>query len=302
MQFEHEIANLCLKLAKMHALVLLLIRILSILCTTPKALAMAKPVANREDHKPQSMRSVEIACKIATSITSLHSMATHILSVVNEIKRRITTGQYQPGERLVELQLVEDLGVSRTPIRLAFEELAKDGLLERLPTRGFRVKSFDAQDLGHAIDVRGSLEGMAARLVAERGASAEHLAQLRQCVEDGRRLLDAAVAAGYRVDPRQWMVINAQFHATLLAAAGNQPLTDAVAFISKMPMAAATALSVEGIAPQLEYEFIARAQQDHSDLFAAIAQRESQRAEWIMREHARKTRDNKHRLLGLQIP
>ena len=126
MQFEHEIADFCLKLAKMHALVLLLIRILSILCTTPKALAMAKPVANREDHKPQSMRSVEIACKIATSITSLQSMATHILSVVNEIKRRITTGQYQPGERLVELQLVEDLGVSRTPIRLAFEELAKD--------------------------------------------------------------------------------------------------------------------------------------------------------------------------------
>lgn len=227
-------------------------------------------------------------------------MATHIHSVVNEIKRRITTGQYQPGERLVELQLVDDLGVSRTPIRLAFEELAKDGLLERLPTRGFRVKTFDARHLSDAIDVRGTLEGMAARLVAERGGSADHLEQLRDCVEEGRLLLAAAVTAGYRVDPRQWMVINAKFHAALLGAAANQPLTEAVGFISKMPMAAAAALSTEGVAPQLEYEFIARAQQDHCELLTAIEQREGMRAEWIMREHARKTRDNKQRLLELQ--
>ena len=62
-------------------------------------------------------------------------MATQINTVVNALKRRIISGTYKPGERLVELQLAEELNVSRTPIRLAFEELTKEGLLERLPTR-----------------------------------------------------------------------------------------------------------------------------------------------------------------------
>ncbi|WP_028604988.1 GntR family transcriptional regulator [Ottowia thiooxydans] len=225
-------------------------------------------------------------------------MATQTHSVVHEIKRRIISGQYQSGERLLELQLAEDLGVSRTPIRLAFEELTKDGLLERLPTRGFRVKSFNAKDLSDAIEVRGTLEGMAARLVAEKGMSREGLQVLHDCLDEGRHLLAQARAAGQTLDMRWWMDINAKFHAALLQSADSQPLKDAIDFISKIPMAAATAVSVQGVAPQLEYEFIARAHQDHCDLVTAIEQHEGARAESIMREHARKTRDNKHRLLA----
>lgn len=225
-------------------------------------------------------------------------MATQIHSVVNEIKRRIFAGQYQPGERLLELQLVDDLGVSRTPIRLAFEELAKDGLLERLPTRGFRVKSFNAQDLSDAIEVRGTLEGMSARLAAEKGMDSQSMQVLYSCLDEGRELLAQPQDAGNVLDARKWMVINAKFHSTLIQAAGSKPLEDAINFISKFPMAAATALSVQGVAPQLEYEFIARAHLDHCDLVAAIELREGARAESIMREHARKTRDNKQRLLA----
>ena len=225
-------------------------------------------------------------------------MATQIHSVVNEIKRRIIAGHYQPGERLVELQLVQELGVSRTPIRLAFEELAKDGLLERLPTRGFRVKSFNVKDFNDAIDVRGTLEGMAARLTAEHGIDAASMQILRDCLKQGDALLSQAAEPGNVLDPRQWMVINAEFHNALLRAANNTPLFDAVALISKIPMAAATALSVQGVAPLLEYQFIARAHQDHHDLVSAIELREGARAETIMREHARKTRDNKQQLLA----
>ncbi|MDB5744697.1 MAG: GntR family transcriptional regulator [Polaromonas sp.] len=225
-------------------------------------------------------------------------MATQIHTVVNEIKRRIISGRYQPGERLLELQLVDDLGVSRTPIRLAFEELAKDGLLERLPTRGFRVKSFNARDLSDAIDVRGTLEGMAARLAAEKGMDSQGLQVLYSCLDEGRQLLVEAMEPGKVLDARQWMAINATFHSTLIQAAGSKPLDDAIDFISKIPLAAATAVSMQGVAPQLEYEFIARAHHDHCDLVAAIEQREGMRAESIMREHARKTRDNKQRLLS----
>ncbi|MDB5742262.1 MAG: GntR family transcriptional regulator [Polaromonas sp.] len=225
-------------------------------------------------------------------------MAKQIHSVVNEIKRRIISGQYQPGERLLELPLVEDLGVSRTPIRLAFEELAKDGLLERLPTRGFRVKSFDAKEVSDAIEVRGMLEGMAARLAAEKGVDSQSMQVLYSCLEEGGELLAEAAKAGNELDARQWMVTNARFHTTLIQAAGSAPLEGAIDFISKIPMAAATSLIIEGVAPQLEYEFIARAHHDHCDLVAAIELREGMRAEFIMREHARKTRDNKKRLLA----
>ncbi|WP_182118706.1 GntR family transcriptional regulator [Acidovorax sp. FHTAMBA] len=225
-------------------------------------------------------------------------MATQILSVVNEIKRRIIAGDYAPGERLVELQLAESLGVSRTPIRLAFEELTKDGLLERLPTRGFRVKSFNPKDLSDAIEVRGTLEGMAARLVAEQGADTQNLQVLRDCLEQGQMLLARARDAGRVLDARQWMLINARFHSALLQAADSAPLIDAIECISKIPMAAATAVSMQGVAPQLEYEFIERAHHDHCDLVTAIERREGMRAEFIMREHARKTRENKQRLLA----
>lgn len=235
--------------------------------------------------------------KLHFSQLCIKLMATQIHSVVNEIKRRIISGQYQPGERLLELQLVDDLRVSRTPIRLAFEELAKDGLLERLPTRGFRVKSFNAKDLSDAIEVRGTLEGMAARLAAEKGMDSQSMQVLYSCLDEGRQLLAQALEAGNVLDARKWMVINAKFHSTLLLAAGSKPLEDAIEFISKIPMAAATAVSMQGVAPQLEYEFIARAHHDHCDLVAALELREGMRAESIMREHARKTRDNKQRLL-----
>lgn len=228
-------------------------------------------------------------------------MATQINSVVNEIKKRIISGHYRPGERLVELQLVNELGVSRTPIRLAFEELAKDGLVERLPTRGFRVKSFNAQNLGDAIDVRGTLEGMVARLVAEKGADSRVMHALYGCLEEGQQLLEQAALANGHLDARQWMVINSKFHDTLIQAANNKTLAETIAFTSRIPMAAANALSIHGAAPKLEFEFISRAHRDHCDVVTAIECRESSRAEFIMREHARKTRDNKKQILSREI-
>src|SRR6476620_7975553 len=110
-------------------------------------------------------------------------MARQIESVVERLRARIVSGRYEPGQRLVELSISAELGASRTPIRLAFEELEKEGLVERLPTRGFRVRAFDAAEIADAVDVRGVLEGMAARLVAERGATPHVLDVLRQCVD-----------------------------------------------------------------------------------------------------------------------
>ena len=116
-------------------------------------------------------------------------MAAQIDKVISELRDMVLSGALQPGERVVELQFSARLGVSRTPLRIALTELEKEGLLERLPSRGFRVRAFTVDEIGDAVDVRGVLEGMAARLLAERGAPPEVLAQLEQAVEEGRQLL-----------------------------------------------------------------------------------------------------------------
>jgi GntR family transcriptional regulator, vanillate catabolism transcriptional regulator len=226
-------------------------------------------------------------------------MSSQIQLVVNEIRRRVLLGEYQAGERLVELKISAELGVSRTPIRLAFEELAKDGVLERLETRGFKVKRFDRKSLSDAIDVRGVLEGMAARSLAEVGMKIEVSNVLSACVQDGRELLIDAAANEKKIDASKWMQMNATFHETLVNASENIALVEALRHVSKNPMASAARLSLTGSAPELEYSFIERAQRDHEDILEALIAREGSRVEALMREHARRSRDNKSRLLKM---
>ena len=85
----------------------------------------------------------------------------------------ILRGELAPGERLGEVALAERLGVSRTPIRQALPALACEGLLAAAGRRGYLVRSFSPQDVLDAIETRGVLEGLAARRIAERGASSD---------------------------------------------------------------------------------------------------------------------------------
>lgn len=221
-------------------------------------------------------------------------MASQIERVTTELRRRILSGALPPGERVLEVACAAELGVSRTPLRLALGELEKEGLLERLATRGFRVRQVTLAQVAMAIDVRGTLEGMAARLVAEAGASPTVMALLQDCLQEGRALIDAAAAGppGEPVDTLRWAAMNGRFHRTLADAAGNPVLRSALDHVAKTPMAGPGALGVSG-QPLLELAFVQRAQQDHEDIVAAITAREGVRAEALMREHARRSRDNK---------
>ncbi|MCZ8254873.1 MAG: GntR family transcriptional regulator, partial [Polaromonas sp.] len=196
-----------------------------------------------------------------------------------------------------ELELSAQLAVSRTPIRIALGELEKEGLLERLPTRGFRVRQFSVDEITNAVDVRGVLEGMAARQAAERGIAPDTQAGLQACIDEGRMLLEEAKASGYVIDAARWVPMNARFHGALVQAAGNSTLVSALAHVSKTPMAGAGALSLNGTLPLLEFSFIQRAQSDHEDVLAALLAGEGARAEALMREHAHRSRDNKRELM-----
>jgi GntR family transcriptional regulator of vanillate catabolism len=225
-------------------------------------------------------------------------MATQINHVVSHLRDMVLSGELVPGERIVEIPFAARLGVSRTPLRLALIELESEGLLERLPTRGYRVRAFSLDDIADAVDVRGVLEGMAARIVAERGVTETELAGMTEAVRRGRDLLNIDARTGRAPDAEAWRAVNEQFHRVLVAAANNRALTSALEHNNKIPMAGPGALPLPETPTDLEITFVRRAQDDHEDLLSAIVQREGARAEAIMREHAYRSRENKRILIA----
>ncbi len=112
------------------------------------------------------------------------------LDALLKLRDLILNGDLSPGERVSELPLVERLGVSRTPVRLALVKLEHEGLLEALPSGGYVVKAFGYDEIVDAIELRGVLEGTAARLASERLGRRSELDALRTCL----RQLDAVVS------------------------------------------------------------------------------------------------------------
>ncbi len=221
-------------------------------------------------------------------------MASQIAKVVGELRDAVIAGALKPGERIIELQFSVKLGVSRTPLRLALAELEREGVLERLPSRGFRVRAFSMDDIADAIEVRGALEAMAARSVAERGPSPGARAILEAAVSDGQALLaPAARDVSAEVDTFAWRAVNERFHAALINAAENHALTAAMAHNNKTPLSGPGAVTLQTNATPLQLGFLLRAQEDHEELINALIQRQGGRAEAIMREHAWRSRANR---------
>ena len=92
----------------------------------------------------------------------------------------LVQGRFRPGERIREVPLAAQLNVSRIPLHLALERLAHEGFLQMRPTRGFVVQGFSTEDIYDAIELRGLLEGAAARLATERLKDVRELEPLEE--------------------------------------------------------------------------------------------------------------------------
>lgn len=88
--------------------------------------------------------------------------------VFQTLRNAIITGELQPGERLMETQLAEKLGVSRTPIREAIRKLELEGLVVMVPRKGAQVAQFTEKDIQDVLEVRAALEALAAKLACKR--------------------------------------------------------------------------------------------------------------------------------------
>jgi GntR family transcriptional regulator of vanillate catabolism len=92
---------------------------------------------------------------------------TQLSRTLLRLREMILEGEFEPGERISEAALAGRIGVSRTPVRVALERLSNEGLLEPYTTGGFIVREFTLDDVWNGIEVRGLLEGGAARLAAD---------------------------------------------------------------------------------------------------------------------------------------
>lgn len=179
----------------------------------------------------------------------------------------IDTGTYRPGDRLVESELVERFGVSRTPIREALQRLETQSLLAR-DGRSLIVASLDHNQMAELYVVRGELEGLAARLAA-RNATEEEVRLLREMVREDDALVEHPAALARA---------NRRFHKQIHLASHNRFLVQQLDLVHRsMALMATTSLAVVGRGEI--------AQAEHDKIVAAIEARDGDAADAALRAH-----------------
>lgn len=208
--------------------------------------------------------------------------------LMSRIRQMILSGELRPGARVTEAGLAGVIGVSRTPIRNILPRLAAEGILEPVGKRGFAVKAFSEDESWEALELRAFMEGLAARRVAQHGASAEVLRQLELCLAEGDRLFEKR-----RLDPEDEVAygeINARFHRIIIEAADSPLLGSFVQRLNRLPFIAPEVIVFDQIGLQRAYELLFLAHGCHHAIVEAIRERDSARAEALFREHAQHQR------------
>jgi GntR family transcriptional regulator of vanillate catabolism len=206
------------------------------------------------------------------------------------LREMVLAGELPAGARIAELTLVERIGVSRTPIRAALMRLEQEGLLEALPNGGYAVRTFSERDVSDSIELRGTLEGLAARMAAEHGAAPALLAQAREVLAG----VDAVLSRPALDDEAfgRYVELNGRFHVLLAEMAGSPVVSRELERVISLPFASPSGfVGVQAHSPRARDTLIV-AQDQHRQVLDAIEQREGSRAEAIMREHSRLARRN----------
>jgi len=195
-------------------------------------------------------------------------------SAYQRVREAILEGEYEPGAPLFEVHLAARMGMSRTPVREALKVLARDGLVEAVPSRGYFVPRRSMDDLRELFELREALEGMAARCAATR-ASAEEIGQLQA-------LCDRYAA---EQDWAQWAQVGTAFHNLLLTAAHNERLSTMLDSLKdQIILSRRSAL-------QADERRRDAAIHDHRAIVGAVSARDPDAAEAAARRHVRLTYD-----------
>ena len=234
--------------------------------------------------------------------------SSHAVKAQLRLREMVLAGELPGGTRIAEVAISESRGVSRTPGGSARKRLEQEGLLEALPNGGYAVRTFSERDVADAIELRGTLEGLAARLAAERGAAPVVLREARACLKRIDELLrepaldDAAFS--------RYVEFNGQFHRLLSEMAGSPLIAQQLERATNLPFASPSAFVVVQANSPAARDMLVIAQDQHGQVLDAIENREGSRAEALMREHSRLAQRNlrealhgahNHPLPGVQL-
>lgn len=208
----------------------------------------------------------------ARNVGASHLPLRHV--VLAELRRRITEGHWNQGERLFEDQIASELDVSRNPVREALQALAGEGFVELEPRRGARVATMSAERAVELFEVREALEGLVARLAAERRSELQ-LAAMRDVVAAG-------AAAAESNDLGALPALNTQFHHGLCEAAGNHLLSDTIEHMGHV---------IEWVYARRIAARASRSWDEHLDIVEAIAARDGEAARRLACAHIAAARD-----------
>ncbi len=185
------------------------------------------------------------------------------------ITNEILGGRFEPGQRVVESAIANELGVSQAPVREAIRELVVMGFLETEPYKGAFVRKFTPEELNEVYAVRAALESLGAREAASR------ITEKDEAILRG--ILDEMVAAAKEDDLREMVRQNNQFHETIIKISGNKLLHHLWLTLQFGQWTILTTLR-----SHLGLEYLA---QRHEPLLEALATHDPDRASQAMRDH-----------------
>ncbi len=190
--------------------------------------------------------------------------------VFEALREAIIKGILKPGERLMEIQLAEELGVSRTPVREAFRKLELEGFVVMVPRKGAYVAGISLKDIAAVFEVRAALEGLAAGLAAERITEGE--------LEELERLLVQMAELIEKGEFSEFVKLDTQFHDVLYKSSRNQRLIQILSTLrDEIQRFRAVSLSYPGR--------MREALEEHRKIVEAIAARDEDLAKKLAAEH-----------------
>ncbi|MDE6909304.1 MAG: GntR family transcriptional regulator [Lachnospiraceae bacterium] len=190
--------------------------------------------------------------------------------VFKTLRQEILTGKLKPGERLMEIQLANKLGVSRTPIREAIRKLELDGLVIMIPRRGAEVAQITLKDLKDVMEVRCALDVLAIELACERMGRDERN-KLYQACENFREAVKTK-------DTRKLAEADVAFHDAIVLSTGNTRLIQLVSNLSEQMYR----YRFEYLKDATSHEML---QQEHMEMYQSILKKDKAAAASVVRKH-----------------
>jgi DNA-binding GntR family transcriptional regulator len=203
-------------------------------------------------------------------------------TALDRLRALILEGEYRPDERLVEEQLAERLGVSRTPVRQALTMLEAEGLVEIEPNKGAVVCSFSIEDVWDIYDLRAVLEGYAARRAASKIEEPE-IERLEELAGEQEGISPES-ARDREEAIRRVVEVNQEFHGTIIEASRNGRLGKLIRRTVELPLVFKAFYWYTPKERSISNHY-------HRQILTALKQRDGERAEIVMREHVYEGRD-----------